>query len=272
MRIFDDVDRETAENILKNAKKQNRNVETRHASSHGNGNAQTLDATSVYGILSAYNIPIAEWRVAGDTGEAEKAAAEIGFPVVIKADSEAIDHKSDMGGVKVNLKDINAVKSALEEINRNVETRPRLVSEPNNEPSLVSDQENIEAENNIGYFIQKYHPGGRELVVGAKAESDLGHLIMFGMGGIYVEILKDVVFNLSPVTNVEAKEMLSSIKMAPLLKGVRGEKGVHEEGVIEVIQRLSQLVTDLPAIQEMDLNPIIAYEDHVVVVDARMRI
>jgi acyl-CoA synthetase (NDP forming) len=122
----------------------------------------------------------------------------------------------------------------------------------------------------LRFFIQKYLPGGREVIVGAKAEKGLGHLIMFGIGGIYVETLKDVVFKLTPITTVEAEEMLSSIQGAPLLKGVRGEEGVDEEGIMAVIQRLSQLVTDLPMIQEMDLNPIIAYEDRVSVVDARI--
>jgi len=111
-----------------------------------------------------------------------------------------------------------------------------------------------------------------EVIIGAKAEEGLGHLVMFGIGGIYVEILKDVVFKIAPVTDVEAREMLSSIKGAPLLKGVRGQKGVDEEGIVELIQRISQLVTDLPAIQEMDLNPVIAYEDRVFVVDARISI
>jgi acetyltransferase len=95
---------------------------------------------------------------------------------------------------------------------------------------------------------------------------------MFGIGGIYVDILKDVVFKLSPVTTVEAREMLSSIQAAPLLRGVRGEKGVDQESIIDVIQRLSQLVTDLPMIQEMDLNPVVAYEDRVLVIDARIDI
>jgi acetyltransferase len=95
---------------------------------------------------------------------------------------------------------------------------------------------------------------------------------MYGMGGVYVEVMKDVVFKLAPVTAVEAREMLSSIRAAPLLKGVRGEKGVDEDGIAEIIQRLSQLVTDLPTIQELDLNPIVAYEDRVFVVDARIGI
>jgi len=97
-------------------------------------------------------------------------------------------------------------------------------------------------------------------------------LIMFGLGGIYVEILKDVVFNLTPVTTTEAYEMLSSIKGASLLDGVRGQKGVFKEGITEIILKLSQLLTDLPMIKEMDLNPIIAFENRVLAVDARIEV
>ena len=124
----------------------------------------------------------------------------------------------------------------------------------------------------LRFFVQEYCPGGMEVIVGAKSEEGLGHLVMFGVGGIYVEVLKDVAFKLSPVTTVEAREMLSSIKAAPLLDGVRGDAGVNQEGIIEVIGRLSQLVTELPMIQEMDLNPIIAYADRVSVVDARVSV
>ena len=114
--------------------------------------------------------------------------------------------------------------------------------------------------------------GGRELIVGAKAESGLGHLIMFGIGGIFVEVLKDVIFKIAPVTSVEIEDMFSSIKAAPLLDGIRGEKGVNKNGVIEIIQRTSMLITDFPIIQEMDLNPIIAFENDVLAVDARIKI
>ena len=95
---------------------------------------------------------------------------------------------------------------------------------------------------------------------------------MFGLGGIFVEIMKDVVFNLTPVPAGEAKQMLSAIKGASLLEGVRGQKGVDQVKLIEIIQRLSQLLTDLPAIQEMDLNPLMAFEDKVFVVDSRISI
>jgi acetyltransferase len=230
---FEDVDRDTAKGILQGARKAGR---------------EFLSAADVYELLAAYGIPVADWRIADTAGEAEKAAAEIGFPVVIKADSEAILHKSDVGGVALDLPHNDAVRRVLEEM-----------------------QERFRAKD-LRFFVQKYMPGGKEVAAGAKIEEGLGHLIMFGMGGVYVEALKDVVFKLAPITSVEAREMMSSIKAAPLLKGVRGEKGVDEEGIAEIIQRLSQLVTDLPTIQELDLNPIVAYEDRVYVVDARIGI
>jgi len=124
----------------------------------------------------------------------------------------------------------------------------------------------------VKFLVQKFHPGGKEVILGAKAEEGLGHLIMFGIGGIYVEVLKDVVFKLTPVTKVEAQEMLTSIQAAPILKAVLGAPGVHKDGLIEVILRLSQLVTELPAIQELDLNPVIAFEDRLITVDARISI
>jgi acyl-CoA synthetase (NDP forming) len=230
---FEDVDRDKAKSILQRAKQAGRKF---------------LSAAEVYELLGAYGIPVADWRVVSTADEAERAAAEIGYPVVIKADSEAILHKSDIGGVALDLQHNDSVRRVLKDM-----------------------QEKFAAPD-LRFFVQKYLPGGKEVVAGAKIEEGLGHLIMFGMGGVYVEVMKDVVFKLTPVTTVEAREMLSSIRAAPLLKGVRGEKGVDEEGLAEVIQRLSQLVTDLPAIQELDLNPIVAYEDRVSVIDARIGI
>ncbi len=232
-RRFDDVDRVRAEGILREAKEAGRKF---------------LSAAEAYEILAAYGISAADWRVANNAAEAEKAAVEIGFPVVVKADSESIVHKSDMGGVVVNLQDGSAVRSTVEEM-----------------------EKTFEAED-LRFFVQEYLPGGKEVIVGAKAEKGLGHLVMFGIGGIYVEILKDVVFKIAPVTTVEAREMLSSLKMTPLLKGVRGETGVDEQAIIEIIERLSQLVTELPMIQELDLNPVVAFEDRAFVVDARVGI
>lgn len=233
VKIFDDVNKGKAEDILGKVKASGKKI---------------LSAAEVYEILSAYGIPVAKWQVVENAEAAEKAAEKIGFPVVVKADSETIMHKSDMGGVAINLKDGNNVRTTVEEM-----------------------EKKFKAED-LRFFIQKYLPGGLEIIVGAKAEEGLGHIIMFGMGGIYVEVLKDVIFNLTPVTSGEAQEMLSSIRLSPLLQGVRGEKGVDKSSIIAIIQRLSQLVTDLPIIEEMDLNPIIAYEDRVFVVDARITI
>ena len=232
-RQFDDVERDRAGDILQRAKGAGR---------------EFLTATEVYELLTAYGIPVAEWRVANSAREAVQAAAEIGFPVVVKADSESIVHKSDVGGVAVDLKDRDAVRSVVDEMGEKLGT------------------------DGLRFFVQEYCPGGMEVIVGAKAEEGLGHLVMVGVGGIYVEVLKDVAFKLSPVTTVEAREMLSSIKAAPLLDGVRGDAGVDKAGIIEVIGRLSQLVTELPMIQEMDLNPIIAYADRISVVDARVSV
>jgi acetyltransferase len=230
---FADVDKAKGKDIINKAKEAGRNI---------------LSAAEVYDILAAYKIPVANWRVAGNVEDAEKAAMEIGFPVVVKADSKTIVHKSDMGGVAVNLKDSDAVKSVVMEM----------------EKKLAADD--------LKFFIQKHMPEGLEVILGAKAEEGLGHLIMFGMGGIYVEVFKDVVFDITPVSASEARGMISSIKMAPLLEGVRGKKGVDKKALVEIIQRLSQLVTDLDDIEEMDLNPVIAYEDGVFVVDARISI
>lgn len=230
---FANVDKAKGKDIIDKAKEAGRNI---------------LSATEVYDILAAYKIPLANWRIAGNVEEAEKAALEIGFPVVIKADSKTIIHKSDMGGVAVNLKDGDAVKSVVMEM----------------EKKLAADD--------LKFFVQKHMPDGLEVILGAKAEEGLGHLIMFGMGGIYVEVLKDVIFDITPVSATEARDMISSIKMAPLLEGVRGNKGVDQKALVEIIQRLSQLVTDLDDIKEMDLNPVIAYEDSVFVVDARISI
>jgi acetyltransferase len=124
----------------------------------------------------------------------------------------------------------------------------------------------------LKFLIQKFLPGGRELILGASPSRGLGHLVMFGLGGIYVETLKDVCFKIAPVTRLEAEEMLRSIKTAALLDGLRGEKGVDKGAIVELIQRVSQLVTDLPGIQEMDLNPVMAFEHGVFAVDGRIRI
>ncbi|MGB9440368.1 MAG: acetate--CoA ligase family protein [Desulfobacterales bacterium] len=233
VRSFGDTEAEGARQVIAAAKEAGKS---------------SLSAAEVYNILAAYKIPTAGWRMAANADEAVKAAAEIDYPVVVKADAPSILHKSDMGGVAVDLKDADAVRAAVEKMQQRFSA---------DDPS---------------FFVQKYLPGGLELIMGAKAEEGLGHAVMFGLGGIFVEIMKDVVFNLTPVSAGEAGQMLAAIKGASMLEGVRGQKGVNQNLLIEIIQRLSQLLTDLPEIQEMDLNPLIAFEDQVVAVDARISI
>ena len=232
--IFSGVDAERARKIIERAKQAGREV---------------LSAIEVYGIFEAYDLPVAPWRVVNNAEDAAAAAEEIGYPVVVKVDCAEIDHKSDMGGVAINLKNAAAVRDTVDEI-----------------------QGRLGHFGELGFLVQKFLPGGRELIIGASAERELGHLVMFGLGGIYVEVLKDVIFKIAPVTKVEAEEMLAGIKTSVLLDGVRGESGINKQAVIELIQRVSQLLGDLPTIQEMDLNPIMAFADKVYAVDGRIRI
>jgi acetyltransferase len=228
---FSDVDASRVEGILKKA---------------ADSGFDMLSAGDVYSILEAYRIPCAAWKMADTAADAEAAADVIGYPVVIKADAPSVIHKSDVGGVAVNLQTGKAVREAASNMAAKI------------------------GASDLKFLVQKFQPGGKELIIGAKAEKGLGHLIMFGLGGIYVEILKDVTFKISPLTEVEAGEMISSLKAAALLTGVRGEAGIDQQGVIDVILRLSQLVTDFPRIQEMDLNPVMAFSDRIIAVDARI--
>ncbi len=228
---FSDVKPDRARKIMDKARSAGRN---------------SLAAAEVYGILEAYKIPVAKWKLAATPAEAAEAAAKIGFPVVVKAEAASVVHKSDMGGVALNLASASAVKTAAAQMRKAI-TAPDL-----------------------RFFVQKFLPDGLELIMGAKAEEGLGHAVVFGLGGIYVEVMQDVVFNLTPISPAEAREMLGAIKGAPLLQGVRGQKGVDQDRLTEILQRLSQLLTDLPEIQEMDLNPIKAFADNVFVVDARI--
>ncbi|MFA6443082.1 MAG: acetate--CoA ligase family protein [Sterolibacterium sp.] len=234
VRVFPDVDAGLAKRIVEAAISAGRSI---------------LSAQEVYGIFSAYRIPVAPWGIATTATEAAAAADKLGYPVVVKADSAAIDHKSDLGGVVINLADAAAVRSTVDQM-----------------------QARLAHLGELKFFIQKFMPGGQELIIGASVERDLGHIMMFGLGGIYVEVLKDVIFKLAPVSLFEAEAMLSSIRSAALLDGVRGKPAVYKRGLVEVIQRLSMLLTDLPMIQEMDLNPIMAFADSVAVVDGRIRI
>jgi acetyltransferase len=167
--------------------------------------------------------------------------------VVVKVDSDTIIHKTDVGGIALNLGKDEVV------------------------PAVKKMEKKFSAAN-PRFLIQEFLPGGTELFIGEKAEKNLGHLILFGIGGIYVEILKDVSFGITPITKKEAQNMLSSIKSYPILSGFRGKDGVNQNKLIEILQRMSQLVTSFPMIKEIDLNPIIAKKEYVFVADARIKV
>jgi len=192
-------------------------------------------------VLRAYGFPLPQSTLAKTENDASKIAKKIGYPVVMKIVSPQIIHKSDAGGVKVNLKNDKEVKDAFKEIVTNAK------------------KYNKKAEIK-GVLIVEMVKGGKEMIIGSKLEPGMGPVIMLGMGGIYVEVLKDVTFKLAPVTDMEADDMISSIKMKKILEGVRGEKPSDKKKLSECIQRLSQLVTDFKEIKELDMNPVLVME------------
>jgi len=192
-------------------------------------------------ILNTYGFPLPKNILAKTEDEAVEAANKIGYSVVMKIASPQIVHKSDAGGVKVNLTNDEEVRSAFKEI--------------------VGNAKKYDSNAEIkGVLIVEMVKGGKEMIIGSKLEPGFGPVLMLGMGGIYVEILKDVTFRLAPVTDQEANDMISSIKTKKLLEGVRGEKPSDVEKLSECIQRLSQLVTDFKEIKELDMNPVLVME------------
>jgi acetyltransferase len=207
-----------------------------------------MSSDKVFQLLHVYGLPLADWAMTNSIEEAKASAQKIGYPVVVKAESSELVHKSDKGGVAVNIKNENELQSAIEKMIAGIGIQ------------------------GMKFLVQKFMPGGKELIAGVSKKAGLGHLLMFGLGGIYVEVLKDVVFKIAPVTELESQEMLSSIKASKLLDGVRGQQGVNKKKVSDIIQRLSKLVCDFPVIEEMDLNPIMAIGDEIYCVDARIKI
>jgi len=193
-------------------------------------------------VLKAYGIPVPIDRIAKTEDEAAMMAKDVGFPVAMKISSPQILHKSDAGGVRVNIKTEKEARDAFVQIIKNAK------------------QYNPNAEIK-GIVVQEMVTGGKETIIGSKQEPGFGPVVMFGMGGIYVQFLKDVVFKVAPITDLEASGMISSIRTSQLLSGVRGEKPSDIKKLSECIQRISQLVIDFPQIKELDLNPAVVFEE-----------
>lgn len=233
-RVFGDVSASRARAIIAAAQREGHSM---------------LAADEVAGLLECYRIAIVHWAMADGAEDAADCAERIGFPVAVKVDAAAASHKSDVGGVALDLPDAAAVRAAVRGM-----------------------QERLAGLGPLRFLVQKFLAGGQELIVGAVRSGDLGHMIMFGLGGVHVEVLKDVVFRLGPLSAPEAQAMLASIRGAALLDGVRGRAAVCKPALVELIQRLSMLMTDLPEIEELDLNPVLAFADEVCAVDARVRV
>ena len=203
------------------------------------------------GILEEAGIPTAHARLATNADEAVAAAREMGFPVALKIVSPEITHKSDVGGVKLNLGDADAVKAAFDEI---------MAAAKKAQPDARVD----------GVSVQKMAQPGIEVIMGMSQDPQFGPVLMFGLGGIFVEVLKDVSFRLVPITLRDARQMVTEIKGRPLLEGYRGQEPADVEALEGLLLRLSEFVEAHPGIAELDLNPIFAYKDGAIAVDARI--
>lgn len=206
------------------------------------------------GLLDAYGIPTPSGSVVENAQEAERIAKEIGGPVVMKIASPDILHKSDIGGVEVGI--------SVEDVPDTYHTLLERATSHDPDATILGVQ--VEELVDIDEST--------ETIVGVKRDSQFGHLLMFGLGGIFVQIFEDTSFRVAPVSEREAREMTSEIQAAPMLRGARGRKPADIDGVVEILQRISQLVTDFPAIKELDVNPLVVGPDGVCAVDLRLTV
>ncbi len=197
-------------------------------------------------VLKAYGIPVANFQVVPQKGDLKKGMNKVKGPVALKVISPAISHKSDAGGVILNLDDFTKVEEAYNKIKK------------------------LDRGSRYGVLIQKMIPDGKEVILGAKRDPSFGPVVLFGLGGIYVEVLKEISLRVAPINRLEAEEMISELKTAALLKGVRGERPLDVKALVENLLRLSQLMMDFPEIEGMDINPVKALEKGAVAVDARI--
>lgn len=237
---FTDIDHATAEHIIATAKKEKRT---------------TLYETEVWKLLAAYGFLFLKSQAVYSKEEAVAASASFTGPLAMKIISPDITHKSDAGGVLLNVS-------------------PQKVGE---KYDLLFDQvrsHNQEARLEGALLVEMAAPGGREIILGMKHEPGLGKLLMVGLGGIFVETFKDVAFRFSPLTQEDAQEMIEELKSLPLLVGTRGQEGIDMEALITAIGRLSLLVEDFPEIRELDINPLLTFTkgDAFRILDARIRL
>jgi acetyl-CoA synthetase (ADP-forming) len=204
-------------------------------------------------LLDAYGIPRLAARVVEGPTEVAAAAEAIGFPVALKVVSPDIIHKTDVGGVALGLPDAGAVRAAAAAmLARVARERPGAAIR--------------------GLLVEAMAPAGKELLLGGVRDEQFGPLVMVGLGGIYVEIFADTAARLAPVSSAEALGMLDELRVAPLLRGARGEPPVDREALAVLVSRFSQLLVDLPEIREIEINPLTVGPGAALAVDARARL
>lgn len=224
---FFDIDRATALSIIKSVRNENR---------------KTLLESEAKDLVKSYGISVAPTRLARNEDEAVDIASRLGYPVVLKIASPDIIHKTDIGGVIMNINSEREVREAFRTIiDRAYRYAPKA--------SIY------------GVTIQKMVPKGTEVIIGTSKDPVFGHIIMFGLGGIYTNIFRDVSFRLTPLSVYEAKEMITETKAYTLLRGYRGEQPSDISSIINILLRVSQLVTEIPDIVEMDINPLFVYSE-----------
>jgi acetate---CoA ligase (ADP-forming) subunit beta len=202
-------------------------------------------------ILKQAGISVVETKLAKTQKEAVSLSQKMGFPVALKITSPDVIHKSDSGGVKLSINSVAEVKKAYDEILKKVRKQY---------PDAIIH----------GVSVQKMALPGTEVIVGTSKDLQFGPVIMFGLGGIFVELLKDVSFRVIPVEQRDAQEMIKEIKGYPLLQGYRGKEPANISALVEIILKISKLIEENPQIKELELNPIFAYKNKAVAVDARI--
>jgi len=202
-------------------------------------------------ILAEAGIPIARAQLAATREEAVAVARQIGLPVVLKIVSPDISHKSDVGGVKLNLGSQEEVAAAFDEI---------VAAAQRAQPGATI----------LGVSVQKMARPGVEVIMGMTKDPQFGPVLMFGLGGVFVEVLKDVAFRIVPLEPRDARQMIRDIQGFPVLEGFRGQEPADLAALEDMLMRLSAFVEGHPEIQELDLNPVFAYKDGALAVDARI--
>jgi len=212
---------------------------------------QALTAPEGKLVCDAYGITVPKEGVAASAADAKQLASSMGFPVVMKIVSPDILHKTEAGGVIVGVKSAEEAQQAYD--------------------TIVANAKKYKADANIlGVQVQQMIKGGQEVIIGAVTDGSFGKLVAFGLGGVLVEVLKDITFRLAPTTQEQAYSMLDGIQAAEMLKGVRGSDPVNREALANLIVRVSELVSDFPEITEMDLNPVFASRDGAIAADVRI--